>query len=410
MKSPFKIRAPSFRSSSFRSPSCKSPTFDAQAINETIRSKLAAAGLDTTAAPMRGVTETIRRALASASVLPTQSVAVANEDIIDVLARAVDVGPRAKSPDKRSRAQSQVQSSLSGGTFESHEYANPAGVLSYKLYVPAQITAAPALIVMLHGCTQSADDFAAGTRMNQLADQHGFLVAYPEQSSGANPSKCWNWFKAQDQVRDCGEPSLIVGIVRVLAARHKVDPRRIFVAGMSAGAAMAVTLGETYPDVFAAVGAHSGLPYRSANDIASAMLAMKGGRSGMPGLKMKLGGAAPPSTTARPAVPIIVFHGDRDHTVQHSNAIEIVQQAINACTAVHPNVTLHVNTERGTASSGRSYTHTFYADATGANRIEFWTVHGAGHAWSGGDASGTYTDVSGPDASAEMLRFFLSLG
>jgi len=390
MKSPFKIR---------------SPSFDAQAINETIRSKLAAAGLDSNSGPMRGVTETIRRALASASTLPTQRVVVANENVIDVVARAVDAAPDAHSPRKRARVQSQPASS-----FERHDYANRAGTRAYKLYVPTQIAAAPLLLVMLHGCTQSADDFAAGTRMNQLADEHGFLVVYPEQPSSANPSKCWNWFKAADQVRDCGEPSLIVGIARVVAARYSVDPRRIFVAGMSAGAAMAVILGEIYPDVFAGVGAHSGLPYRSATDIPSAMLAMKGGRSGMPGLKPKHTAEAACVITARHAVPIIVFHGDRDHTVQQSNAIEIVRQAENALKASESNAAVNVSIERGSALSGRSYTRTIYADARGMNRIESWTMHGAGHAWSGGDASGSYTDVSGPDASAEMLRFFQSLG
>ncbi len=417
MKSPFKISPPSFKSPSFKLPSFQSPSFDAQAINETIRSKLAAAGLDTTSGPMRGVTDTIRHALTSASVLPTQSVAVANEDIINFVTRPVDRAPQSE----LARPQSRVKSPLLVGTFKVHEYANRAGTRRYKLYVPAQIAAAPPLIVMLHGCTQSADDFAAGTRMNQLADQHGFLVAYPEQSSSANPSKCWSWFKAQDQVRDCGEPSLIVGIVHEVAARYHVDPHQIYVAGMSAGAAMAVILGETYPEVFAAIGVHSGLPYRSANDIPSAMLAMKGGRSGIPGLqtkpdlklkpglKAKSSVASSRNTSLRHAVPTIVFHGDQDHTVQHSNAIEIIRQAMNACALDEANVTLHVNTIGGTASNGRSYTRTFYVDAAGTNRIEFWSVHAAGHTWSGGDARGSYTDASGPDASVEMLRFFRSV-
>lgn len=390
MKTPFKFRAPPVKAQAINA-----QAINAQAINKTIRSALAAAGLDTKAGQMRGVTDIIRRSLAAAQLPPTRGAAVANEDVIDVVARAVKVG----------------------GSFESYEYANRAGTRAYKLYVPAQIVAAPPvvtplvvtpLVVMLHGCTQSSDDFAAGARMNQLADQHGFLVAYPEQPSSANPSKCWNWFKAQDQVRDSGEPSLIVGITRDVAARHHVDPRRIFVAGMSAGAAMAVILGETYPDVFAGVGVHSGLPYRSANDIPSAMLAMKGGRSGMPALKMKgAAEAAAPQKIARHPVPVIVFHGDRDHTVQQSNALEIVRQAQGA--HARARVALNVNTERGDCASGRSYTRVCYADAKGKNRIESWTVHGAGHAWSGGDASGSYTDVSGPDASAEMVRFFLAL-
>ncbi len=390
MKTPFKFRV---------------PAFDVQKIDETIRTKLAAAGLQPKMAPMRGVTEVVRRSLTAAAPKSAQKAVVANENVFESVGRAADVEQGGQSP----RPKTRFKSPVSGGSFVSDQFTNRAGTRAYKLYVPTQILAAPALVVMLHGCTQSADDFAAGTRMNQLADQHGFLVVYPDQSSSANPSKCWNWFKTQDQVRDSGEPSLIVGIVQEVAARFKVDPGRIFVAGLSAGAAMAVILGETYPDIFAAVGVHSGLPYRSANDISSAMLAMKGGRSGMPALQTKLAGAASSTITTRHAVPTIVFHGDQDHTVQISNASEIVRQANHARTAVQSNAALQLHTEQGTRSNGRSYTRRFYTDASGKSQIEYWTVHGAGHAWSGGDVSGSYTDASGPDASAEMLRFFLSV-
>ena len=165
------------------------------------------------------------------------------------------------------------------GQFITGEFSNQAGTRAYKLYVPSQASdSRHPLIVMLHGCTQSADDFARGTQMNRLAEENGFLVLYPEQAADANVSKCWNWFQPQDQKRDKGEPSLIAGMVRDVAATHRLDERRIFVAGLSAGAAMAVVLGETYPDLFAAVGAHSGLPFASAHDIPSAMAAMKGGR------------------------------------------------------------------------------------------------------------------------------------
>jgi poly(hydroxyalkanoate) depolymerase family esterase len=262
------------------------------------------------------------------------------------------------------------------------------------------------LVVMLHGCTQSADDFAAGTRMNRLADEHGLLVVYPEQTVGANVSKCWNWFKAEDQVRDAGEPSLIAGIAQDVAARHGADRRRIFVAGLSAGAAMAVVLGETYPELFKAVGAHSGLPYGSARDVASAMAAMKGGRSGLAELQGVPRAGGGPRRKAVQAVPIILFHGDRDHTVQHTNGVEIIRQAHDAH-AAHAGAPLHTHTERGMAPGGRSYSRTVYADAAGRTCIESWTLHGAGHAWSGGHAGGSYTDGKGPDASAEMVRFFL---
>lgn len=385
----------------------RAPAFDARAINETIQRALASAGLDTTSGPMRSVTETIRRALVSSGMADASGSPVASESVIDVMARVVDVGHDGEIASKPKPSTAEAERP---GRFETHEFSNHAGARSYKLYVPARIAdAPPPMLVMLHGCTQSADDFAAGTQMNRLADEHGFLVVYPEQPTGANASKCWNWFKAQDQVRDAGEPSLIAGIVRDVVTRHDADPRRVFVAGLSAGAALAVILGETYPELFAGVGAHSGLPYGSAHDIPSAMAAMKGGRSGLPGLKSMPGAAAAPRRKAIQAVPIIVFHGDRDHIVQQTNGAEIVQQARDAHLVEAANATLRASTQSGRSPGGRSYSRTVHADATGESRIEFWTLHGAGHAWSGGSASGSYTDGAGPDASAEMVRFFLAL-
>lgn len=366
-----------------------SKTFDAQAIQQTIQRALASAGLDTTAGPMRDVMDTIQRSLGPG--LPkTEAPPATNGQVIDIVARVVDTA----------RA----------GSFERFEFSNQAGTRAYKLYVPAGAPVAPRLVVvMLHGCTQNADDFAAGTQMNRLADEHGFLVVYPEQPQQANPSKCWNWFKRQDQMCDAGEPSLIAGITREVAQRQGADTGRIFIAGLSAGAAMAVVLGETYPELFAGVGVHSGLPYGSAHDIPSAMAAMKGGRSGLPGAKNLPGAAATVRRKAAQAVPTIVFHGDRDHTVQHSNADAIVQQALAAYRAREAGATLAASTQAGTAVGGHSYSRTVYADAQGRTHIEFWTVHGAGHAWQGGHASGSYTDASGPSASAEMLRFFMAL-
>jgi poly(hydroxyalkanoate) depolymerase family esterase len=244
---------------------------------------------------------------------------------------------------------------------------------------------------MLHGCTQSPDDFAAGTRMNRLADEHGFLVVYPEQPAGANPSRCWNWFRPQDQARTGGEPEIITGIVRAVQAERAVAQGRVYVAGLSAGAAMALVLGETHPELFSAVGVHSGLPYGSASDIPSALAAMKG-RSAR--------GAA----RAQQAVPTIVFHGDRDHTVQHRNGEHIVQQVVALHATQKP---LKARTETGVSTGGRRYQRITHADAAGTPVVEAWTLHGAGHAWAGGDASGSHTDPSGPDASAAMLAFFM---
>ena len=364
-----------------RKPIIKNPfntrpaAFDAHAINETIQRALASAGLDTAAGPLRGVAETVRRALAAGGIAEA--------------APAARPGP---------------------GSFEVHHFVSDAGSRTYKVYVPTGLPEAPrAMVVMLHGCTQSADDFAAGTQMNRLADAHGFLVVYPEQPALANPSKCWNWFQRQDQRRGAGEPALIAGIVREVAQAHAADPRRIFVAGLSAGAAMAVVLGETYPDLIAGVGVHSGLPYGSAHDIPSALAAMKGGRSSLPGRRSVPEGAGAARKKAVQAVPVIVFHGDRDHTVQLVNAAHIVQQALDAHAAQGGDAILTVSTQAGVAPGGRRYSRAVHADAQGQARIENWTLHGAGHAWSGGHPSGSYTDGSGPDASAEMVRFFLAL-
>lgn len=246
----------------------------------------------------------------------------------------------------------------------------------FRLHVPAGLTGPAPLVVMLHGGTQDAAAFEAATGMNALADEHGFIVVYPEQLASANPMRYWNWFDPADQQRDGGEPAIIVGIVRDLIEQHPVDPSRVYVAGFSAGAAMASILAATYPDVFAAVGVHSGLAYRSAGNLAWAMSAMR---------------SAPAPTPAPRPVPVIVFHGDADSTVDLSNARAVLDQFAPADVA-------RVST-RGRA--GREYTRVSAGDAG-----ELWTVHGAGHAWSGGTAGGSYTDPSGPNASAEFVRFF----
>ena len=357
-----------------RTPGATPPTPDAQGLADTIDRALSSAGLDRHAGPGLGIRATIDQALAKAGLRPANRTAFAE--------------PRTAAhpfPDEAAAPTAPT----AAGEFVQRSFANAAGSRDYKLYLPTghHATAAPMpLLVMLHGCTQSPDDFAAGTRMNALADAHGFLVAYPAQAARANGSKCWNWFRGEDQQHGRGEPSLIAGIARQVAADHRVDPRRIFVAGLSAGAAMAVILGETYPDVFAAVGAHSGLPYGAADDVASAFAAMQGRTNQV---------AAGSSTTP---VPTIVFHGDRDRTVAPGNGRAIVAAAIAG---------LHARAVQGASSGGQAYTREVFADASGRPRVEHWTVHGAGHAWSGGSAQGSYTDPAGPDASAEMVRFFL---
>lgn len=280
-----------------------------------------------------------------------------------------------------------------GASFTTQTFSNAAGTLSYKLYVPANRRGGQPLplVVMLHGCTQSPDDFAAGTRMNALAEEMGFLVAYPAQDSAANAQKCWNWFTREHQRRDQGEPSLIAGMTRRIMQDHRVDERRVFVAGLSAGGAAAAILGASYPDLYAAVGVHSGLPAGAAHNLPSALAAMRQGAAG----DAPQGGAP---------VPTIVFHGDRDSTVHPSNGEAVARQT----TAADAGLTSRVET--GQAPGGHGWSRKLHADPAGRVLCEQWTIHGAGHAWAGGSPAGSYTDPRGPDAAREMLRFFLEAG
>jgi poly(hydroxyalkanoate) depolymerase family esterase len=277
-----------------------------------------------------------------------------------------------------------------GARLEERSYVNQAGRRGYKLYVPSTYKGAPApLIVLLHGCTQSPDDFAAGTRMNELAEEHGFIVAYPGQPSSANSSKCWNWFNAGDQSRDQGEPSLIAGITRQIMADFAIEECRVFVAGLSAGGAAAAIMGSAYPDLYAGVGIHSGLACGAAKDMASAFSAMRQGGSGL-----QL------NQPAQRPLRGIVFHGDRDTTVNPVNGDQVIAQAKGA-------TDLRIKVSKGQSASGVRYTRTNHSDEHGRVMLEQWVLHGAGHAWSGGSPAGSYTDPKGPDASREMVRFFL---
>lgn len=281
------------------------------------------------------------------------------------------------------------------GDFQLHRFTCGAGELTYKLFIPTDLetTGAP-LLLMLHGCTQTPDDFARGTRMNQLALEHGYVVAWPEQSVERNQNRCWNWFRGNDQQRGQGEPAILAGLTRQLVASHQLDAKRVYVAGLSAGGAMAAVLASTHPDVYAAIGVHSGLPIGLASDIPSAFAAMrKGGGRRRGGL----------SAAATRPVPAIVFHGDSDKTVHPSNADGVVEQSLGNG---HRAPAGEGAVERGSAAGGRSFTRTVHRDAEGRVAAEHWVVHGSAHAWSGGDAAGSYTDPGGPDASAQMLRFF----
>lgn len=279
------------------------------------------------------------------------------------------------------------------GKFIDGSHATPAGSRDYKLYIPGSYAGEAGkpvpLLVMLHGCTQDPEDFANGTGMNELAEETPFLVLYPAQSKTANPSRCWNWFNAVDQQRDGGEPSIIAGMTRAVMDTYAVDPAQVYVAGLSAGGAMATIMGTLYPDLYAAVGVHSGLPFASAQDLPSALAAMKG----------EFRRAAMEAQVPGRALPVIVFHGDQDTTVHPSNGAELIAQGARQL-ARQPAV------EPGRVPDGHAYTRTLHHRDDGAVHAEHWLIHGAGHAWSGGRARGSYTDGRGPDASREMLRFF----
>src|SRR5258706_14413521 len=284
------------------------------------------------------------------------------------------------------------------GRFVRASFTNRAGTRAYKTYIPARDgRRARPLVVMLHGCKQHADDFAAGTRMNELADEMGFFVVYPEQPAAANLSRCWNWFKAANQERDQGEPSLIAGISREVIARYNADPRRVYVAGLSAGGAMAAIMGHAYPDLYVAIGIHSGLPYAAARDFPSALAAMRG-----------LNATLDPRyhASAFQTVPTIVFHGDLDTTVHARNGERVIAQASPTASGRAASAIALPTVEKGEAS-GRRYTRTTHADKSGKTPLEHWLVPRPGPARSGGSPKGSHTHPPRPPAPPAVIRFFL---
>lgn len=285
------------------------------------------------------------------------------------------------------------------------------GERSYKLFVPKSVTAGQAapLVVMLHGCTQDPDQFATGTRMNQLAEKEGFLVLYPDQPRSAHMMKCWTWFSPAHQQRGKGEPAAIVGMVEQVAKKHAVDRGAVFAAGLSAGGAMASVLGATYPDVFAAIGVASGLEYAAAASEMEGRSAMSQGgpdpdRAGLKAFQAAAGNAR--------VLPTIVFHGADDRIVAPVNADQALGQwAQTNDLALDGKDNDDIDAvadgkEEAQAPNGRRYTRWFYKDAQGRVMLQKVIVAGMGHAWSGGDAAGSYTDPKGPDASGMAWEFF----
>jgi poly(hydroxyalkanoate) depolymerase family esterase len=294
------------------------------------------------------------------------------------------------------QGQTPPRGSLGAGDLVDKTYKNGSGARRYLVYVPPGCpTEGVPVIVMLHGGTQAVHDYAAGTAMNKLADLHHFLVVYPEQDAGANPMRYWNWFRPQDQRTGNGEPALIAGITEQVISDYSADRNRVFIVGFSAGGAMATVMAATYPGLYAAAGVHSGLPYGAASDVSSAFALMRGEN-------------LPSRHNSALRIPLIVFHGDRDQIVNVVNANHIRQQRLGAEQQAGT-ADDGVTATQGQVPGGRSYTRTIYA-AEAEVLLELWIVHGAGHAWFGGTSGCSYTDPQGPDASAEMVRFFSENG
>jgi poly(hydroxyalkanoate) depolymerase family esterase len=305
------------------------------------------------------------------------------------------VKPKAAPGKGGKRAKKALASRLrrpSPGSFITGAFECPEGSLAYKLYTPkGSSRRRMPLVVMLHGCGQTAADFATGTDMNRLADELGFIVLYPQQNQSANLARCWHWHTPNHQSRGSGEPAVIAALTRHAAALARANPARIYVAGLSAGAGAAAIMGAAYPDIFVAVGVHAGVAQGQIRSLATALSAMRGQHPARASGKLR-----------RP-LPTIVFHGDRDRTVHPSNA----QAFLTNLERSRPGP-LVSQSSSGTSAGGRDFTRKVYKTVTGEVLLEDWTIHGSGHGWSGGRAAGSWTDPAGPQASREMLRFFLA--
>jgi poly(hydroxyalkanoate) depolymerase family esterase len=287
------------------------------------------------------------------------------------------------------------------GTWVSGAHLGPAGGRSYDVYVPAGLrrrTAAP-LVLLLHGCGQTPAEFAGATRFTATADRNGFLLVLPHQQSRHHPQRCWRWYETAHQQRDAGEPGILAAVVAQVTAeqaRWRVDPRRVYVAGLSAGGAMALTLAAGYPDVFAAAGVHSAPAYRSSAGPGQALAAMAG-RTTVP----------PPEPGAPAIAPTIVVQGDADTVVRAVNGDRVADQWLAyRAAATGVDAVGRSRADSGRTTDGRSYDVLRWYTVRGRKVLEYWTVHGLGHAWSGGREKGSFSDPAGPRSTTLMWAFF----
>ena len=384
---------------------------------QAIQQALAGVGAGAGGAPRPAPVQPARPALPTTSTprwaqpLGAAQDLVQDAVVIDRSSTAPPSNPRSSSAAVSAPASARSKSEAPG-SFERVAFSYAGAQHHYRLYVPPGAVANQPmpLVLMLHGCTQSPDDFATGTGMNPAAAQANALVLYPAQPRSANANACWNWFDPSHQHRGTGEPALLVAMVRDVEARHHVDAQRVYVAGLSAGGAMAAVLAREYPDVFAAVGVHSGLQAGAAHNLMAALSAMSTGTR-----PTVVPAQAPPQGVLASLAPLIVFHGDADTTVHAKNGEQLVDAALLALAGTGASV--QRESIPGQSAAGQRYTRTVYRQHTGASATanadtdvvaEHWALHGAGHAWSGGHAPGSHTDPRGISATQEMLRFFLA--
>jgi len=396
-------------------------------LNNPFLKKILAAGRLTQQGKLAEATVAIQRALSSGSQARTHttpswpmSAGAAVVDaplVLDGLVRET-ITPAHRGADTDATVADRVSTPervSTPGRFVASSFTGATGTRAFKVFAPAGFDGESLpLVVMLHGCTQDPDDFAAGTRMNELAQAEGFFVLYPAQAARSNAHKCWNWFSPADQRRGAGEPALLAGMVRHVLQTHSIDPDRVYVAGLSAGGAMAAILASEYPDLFAAAGVHSGVAAGAASDVSSAFSVMKNGPAAAP--PWPSAGATQWPTPARDAkadasprrtpAPVIVFHGDADATVTAANGDAVIAAALDGVEAVAENVA--GNAAAGQRRVRRTVWRAANAGVDTPTLAEHWLVEDASHAWSGGAPAGSYTDPEGPDASREMLRFFLA--